>query len=213
MMNRARREAILEECTRLLGEHGFDAMTLEQVAEAAGMAKAMLYKHFKGKEDLCCAAMASALERVHDFMRGLAPPLEPAACLQAVVRWILQAQLGGAPCLLPERRSQLRDALGASEPYQAALGRVRGLLLQWAAQAQRNGQIHPSWTPAMVAHVVLSGVDNPVTDALRQSGQHSAQDVVDCSARICMHMLHAASLHAPGPGEPGRCAGTCGAAG
>lgn len=36
MMHRARKEAILEECTRLLSERGYDAMTLDQVAEAAG---------------------------------------------------------------------------------------------------------------------------------------------------------------------------------
>lgn len=139
--------------------------------------------------------MARALERVHDFMLTLPHQIDPAARLQAVMRWILQSQLDTEPSLLPERRSELRHALNVSEAYQEVLGRVRGLLTQWTAQAQDSGQVHRSWSPAVVVHVVLSGVDNPVTDALRQSGTHSAQEVVDCSARTCMEMLRAASLH------------------
>jgi AcrR family transcriptional regulator len=77
MMHRARKEAILEECTRLLSERGYDAMTLDQVAEAAGMAKAVLYKHFKGKEDLCCEVMVRGLERAQGSWTACPPAWWP----------------------------------------------------------------------------------------------------------------------------------------
>ena len=56
-MHLAREEAILQSTCRLLGEKAYDAMTMDDVANAVGIAKASLYKHFSSKEELCCAAM------------------------------------------------------------------------------------------------------------------------------------------------------------
>jgi AcrR family transcriptional regulator len=65
-MHEARAQAIVAAAGRLLGEKGFEAMTLDEVAAEVGVAKASLYKHFAGKEDLCATAMARAVERLLD---------------------------------------------------------------------------------------------------------------------------------------------------
>jgi len=52
----AREEAIIQSVNRLLAEKGFEAMTVDEVASAVGIAKASLYKHFPSKEDLAAAA-------------------------------------------------------------------------------------------------------------------------------------------------------------
>ena len=54
----AREQAIIDVVNRLLAEKGFEAMTVDEVAAAVGIAKASLYKHFPSKEDLAAAAMA-----------------------------------------------------------------------------------------------------------------------------------------------------------
>ena len=51
-MLQAREDAIVRTVNRLLAEKGFDAMTVDEVAAAVGIAKASLYKHFPSKEDL-----------------------------------------------------------------------------------------------------------------------------------------------------------------
>eukprot|EP01034_Spumella_vulgaris_P025223 gene25223-biopygen21798 len=51
-MHLAREEAILQSTCRLLGEKAYDAMTMDDVANAVGIAKASLYKHFSSKEEL-----------------------------------------------------------------------------------------------------------------------------------------------------------------
>ena len=63
-IHQAREEAILQTTCQLLGEKGFDTMTMDDVAQGVGIAKASLYKHFNSKEDLCCAAMVQVLGRV-----------------------------------------------------------------------------------------------------------------------------------------------------
>jgi AcrR family transcriptional regulator len=57
------REAVYEGAVAVLTEHGLNGTTMDRVAAAAGMAKASLYNHFPGKQEL--------LEFVHD--RAVAP--------------------------------------------------------------------------------------------------------------------------------------------
>ena len=70
-MHQAREEAILQSACRLLGEKAFDAMTMDDVANAVGIAKASLYKHFCSKEELCSAAMVQILGRVKAYLASL----------------------------------------------------------------------------------------------------------------------------------------------
>lgn len=45
-------QAIQAHALRLFGEHGYDATTVHEVAEAAGVSHMTLYRHFPTKEDL-----------------------------------------------------------------------------------------------------------------------------------------------------------------
>ena len=85
-MHLAREDAILQATCRLLGEKAFDAMTMDDVANAVGIAKASLYKHFSSKEVLCCEAMVQILMRVQTYLSGLPAELPPSDIVDLVVR-------------------------------------------------------------------------------------------------------------------------------
>ena len=70
-MLRAREAAIIQAVNRLLAAKGFDAMTVEEVANQVGVAKASLYKHYPTKEDLAAAAMVSMLRRTQEVSAKL----------------------------------------------------------------------------------------------------------------------------------------------
>ena len=55
MSGAARREAILEAVKRVFAERGFDGTTTRELAMAAGVSEALLYKHFPSKESLYAA--------------------------------------------------------------------------------------------------------------------------------------------------------------
>ena len=136
----AREEAIIQNANRLLAEKGFDAMTVDEVASAVGIAKASLYKHFPSKEDLAAAAMVRVMRRAQQFLAGIDATLPVQQKLEAVVRWMLQVQLAGQMPSLPSQNSSLRSAPGLSS------------FTRWRPDERRwrcSGVVFASFLPSM----------------------------------------------------------------
>ena len=90
-----RRAAIVKAVRRVFAEKGFDGTTTRELAEAAGVSEALLFKHFPNKEALysamqrsCCNAQDPALERLK--------ALEPStSTLVAMVHFLFARKVGG----------------------------------------------------------------------------------------------------------------------
>lgn len=190
-MHRAREDAILQSTCQLLGEKAFDAMTMDDVANAVGIAKASLYKHFCSKEELCSAAMVQVLERVHTHLAGL--PAEMAALdkLRAVVRWSLERLLANGTPLIPSRNSTLREVLMANEGYLNRLAMVSDEIGKWITQAQAEGVINPTLPPLVVLYTLYARACDPVVSFLKEGGQYSDAEIVDLVVRTCFDGLAA----------------------
>ena len=52
-----RRTRIEQAATRLFAQRGFAATTVEDIVQAAGVTKPMLYRHFESKQELCVALL------------------------------------------------------------------------------------------------------------------------------------------------------------
>ncbi|HET7035203.1 MAG TPA: TetR/AcrR family transcriptional regulator [Thermomicrobiaceae bacterium] len=57
--SRAAQQAILDATLELLAESGFEGMSVEAVAERAGVGKATIYRRWKSKQELVAAALAT----------------------------------------------------------------------------------------------------------------------------------------------------------
>jgi AcrR family transcriptional regulator len=73
----ATRNRIVTEAIRLFSRHGIDAVTVEQIAEAADIGKGTIYNYFQTKEDIVVAFMVEVERRVQAkvgrFARSVAP--------------------------------------------------------------------------------------------------------------------------------------------
>jgi len=72
---------VLEAALRLFAERGIDATSMDAIAEAAGVSKATIYKHWSDKDALCLEAMAQA----HGLDEEL-PEFNPGDLRAAMVR-------------------------------------------------------------------------------------------------------------------------------
>ena len=190
-MHEAREGAILQSTCRLLGEKAFDAMTMDDVANAVGIAKASLYKHFSSKEELCSAAMVQILGRVQAYLAGLSAELPPLEKLRALVRWSLERLLAQEMPLLPSRNSTLRAVLMANKDYLNGLVAVSDEIGEWITQAQSQGVISTSLPPLVVLYTLYARACDPVVSFLKESGQYSGEQIVDLVLSTCFDGLAA----------------------
>src|SRR4051812_503414 len=187
----AREEAIIQNVNRLLAEKGFDAMTVDEVASAVGIAKASLYKHFTSKEDLAAAAMVRVMRRAQQFLADVDASLPPLDKLKAVVRWTLQVQLAGQMPSLPSQNSSLRAALMASRDYLDALVVISDTLGGWIEGAQAQGVLNAKLPAMAVLYTLYARACDPVVEFLRGGGQHSDAEIVELVISTCFDGLSA----------------------
>lgn len=186
----AREEAIVQNVNRLLAEKGFDAMTVDEVAAAVGIAKASLYKHFPSKEDLAAAAMVRVMRRAQQFLAAIDASLPPLGKLREVVRWTLQMQLAGEMPSLPSQNSSLRAALMASRDYLDTLMQISDQLGAWIEAAQDEGALNPRLPPLAVLYTLYARGCDPVLGFLKASGQQSDEEIIELVLTTCFEGLN-----------------------
>ncbi|WP_344868107.1 TetR/AcrR family transcriptional regulator [Comamonas faecalis] len=188
-MHQAREDAIVQAACRLLGEKGFETMTVDEVAASAGIAKASLYKHFSGKDDLCTAAIVHGVQRLLQQVQDMPEDMPALERLQALLRWLLEQQLCEEPPLLPPRHSPLAQAVRSCPSYLIAMGQVQACTLQWIAQAQALGQLRSELPADVVMCALLARASGPMLEMLRERGGYSDAQVVDWAMDACLNGL------------------------
>ena len=189
-MHQAREEAILQATCRLLGEKAYDAMTMDDVANAVGIAKASLYKHFASKEELCRAAMVQILGRVQAFLDTVPVELAPQDKLRALVRWSLERLIACEMPLLPSRNTALRGVLMADKRYLDTLIGVSDCIGQWITEAQAQGRIDSSLPPLVVLYTLFARACDPVVSFLKEGGQFDDAAIVELVLKTCFAGLN-----------------------
>ena len=188
-IQRVREEAIVTAVNRLLATKGYDAMTVDEVAAEAGMAKASLYKLFTSKEELAGAAMVGVLDRALGFVDGLRSAAEQSVAsggaisaldqLKAVVRWAMRTQLEGEMPSLPAQNSNLSASLQSNDAYMDRLIALSNRLSIWITEAQTSGQL-PRHLPAeLVLYTLFARACDPVLGLLKESGQYSDDQIIE----------------------------------
>lgn len=187
----AREEAIIQNVNRLLAEKGFDAMTVDEVAAAVGIAKASLYKHFPSKEDLAAAAMVRVMRRAQQFLSEIDPRLPVQDKLKALVRWTLQVRLAGQMPSLPSQNSSLRAALTSNRDYIDAMTRIGEQLGAWIDAGQSEGTIDARLPREAVLYTLYARACDPVVEFLRSGGQHDDEEIIELVVGTCFNGLSA----------------------
>ena len=190
-MLQVREEAIIHAVNRLLAEKGFDAMTVDEVAAAVGIAKASLYKHFPSKEDLAAAAMVRVMRRAQEFFGALPDTAAPQDNLRAAVRWTMELKLAGDMPSLPSQNSSLRATLMANRPYMDGLMEVSDRLGSWIEAAQANGTISKALPPIAVLYTLYARACDPVLEFLQMGGQYTDAQIVELVLHSCFEGLNA----------------------
>lgn len=180
-----RQEAILQAAGQLLCQKNFAAMTMDDVAEAVGIAKASLYKHFSSKDDLCCAAVVQMLAQVRAYLQALEPEAAPLDKLRAVVGWALERLLAQEIPQWPGSHSPLRAMLREHQDCLSEWLLVSQCLERWIVQAQQQGALDASLPPRVVLHILYARACDPAVGFLQDTGQYGDAQIVQWVLHTC----------------------------
>jgi TetR/AcrR family transcriptional regulator, ethionamide resistance regulator len=81
-----RERAILDTCETLLADKGYDAMSVGDIAEGAGITRGALYFYFGSKQEVVTALVARTVEHLWERSRVAAESDEPRAAIAAAMK-------------------------------------------------------------------------------------------------------------------------------
>ena len=142
----------------LFARQGFAATTTKQIAAAAGVSEALLYKHFPSKEslyaaieDACCGTISTAIDQV------LGMPDDTATLVLIVFGTMHQMISGGEPSWYATEdfdrimfQSYMSDGLFARLVHERTIGRVLGKLESCLRNAIKAGDVSAAGGPPSV---------------------------------------------------------------
>lgn len=153
-------ERILRAAETLFSKHGFDAVSMQDIAERAGVSKANVFHHFDSKNALYLAVLRGCCDRSSHLLQELIS--EPAPIAERLARFAethLQMLLGQEQMTRLIQREILKgNARRGEELAQQIFGDNFARFVEVLRQAQATGELRADTDPALIA-VVLLGAD------------------------------------------------------
>ncbi len=130
-MSTETRERIVASAYRAIAGNGYEATSVKDVAEEAGVAPGLVHYYFKSKEDLLVAAIQHGCRQAH-LQEGLAPAEQARAAFQAMKRGLVERRdfhklifdMVGVGLHNPGVAEAVRDFIRADRSYVERIARA-----------------------------------------------------------------------------------------
>ena len=170
---RESRERVLDAAIDLFATHGFAAVTMRALGDAAGLDNSSLYRHFASKTDLANAVLDRLTDELIEVLSpNLAPSAPPslAALVEAatatglylfdrpsiarlLMHWVLSAGEADASFAVSVRATDMRRPAG----------RLVALLNDWLARGMRSGALRRHESPEALVLLIGAVLLRPAT--------------------------------------------------
>ena len=185
-----RESLIIETVNHLLATKGYDAMTVDEIADTVGIAKASLYRHFPSKEALCMAALVDIMHKALGVINQLNATDQTAIDkLKALTQWAMRLKLAQKMPNLPSENSQLRELLIANDDYTNNLVMLSDSIGEWIEQAQAEGNLQSNIPGLAILYTLYARACDPVLGFLRSSQLYNDDEIIAIVTRTCFEGL------------------------
>jgi AcrR family transcriptional regulator len=155
------RARILDTAWKLVRERGVEAVTVADVAAAAGVSRQLVYVHFENRAGLLVATV-----RRHDVRSGFAGRADQAAELApvAALERLLREWFAYLPEILPVARALEAAAVNGDDggaAWRDRMGDLREVLAAAVDRVASDGRLAEGWTPAAATDWVWARVQPP----------------------------------------------------
>lgn len=149
---------ILDTAERLFSKKGFDSVSMNEIASAAGASKANIFHHFSSKKDLYIAVVRRCM---HDCAEEITCAMNGAGSFEEQLRLLARSHLDRL--FIRERVTKLisrgllegGDSMGR-DLAEKAIGDRFGMLVNVIIGGRKTGALRPGADPAMAAILLVS---------------------------------------------------------
>jgi len=188
------RRGIMESAVQLFSRSGYDASSVDEICQAAGISKGAFYHHFPSKQQLF-------LSIIEDWLRGVdaqlfTQPGNGASVPQSLNRmarmlgFVFNAASGQLPMFMEFMVQASRDQAvwdATIAPYRRYQGQFAGMIEQGIAEGSIRPEVNPqtaSWVLISLAvGILLQGVIDPEMADWNEVTRSGVQMVLDSIQR------------------------------
>ena len=163
------RDEILKAAMHLFANRGFHETSMSEVAREAHVSKALIFWHFKTKEELFVAVLNRLLEPYFIDFAEEAGVLDERAQIKKLVEFYLDFVRDNASSVrffLAQMLHDQRFSEGLNEQVLKIYSGYRGMLVELIARAQQKGLCPVRFTPEAGAGFLLSALNGILIEHL-----------------------------------------------
>jgi len=163
------RDEILRAAMHLFANRGFHETSMSEVAREAHVSKALIFWHFKTKEELFVAVLNRLLEPYFIDFAEEAGVLDERAQIRKLVEFYLDFVRDNASSVrffLAQMLHDQRFSEGLNEQVLKIYSGYRGMLVELIARAQQKGLCALRFTPQAAAGFLLSALNGILIEHL-----------------------------------------------
>lgn len=173
------KEIILKQAAQLFLENGYDAVSLDQIAQACGVTKATIYYYYANKANVFAKSMVQLMDHIRLSTSHL---LEMEGTLKTRLQLVAEAHIKSKPVDFSHLMREAEPSLNAVliTEMSAAESAVYDVLAGAFRQAIETGEIVEG-NPLLLAHaftaIMMIGNRRPVVE-LFSSPKETAEEIV-----------------------------------
>jgi AcrR family transcriptional regulator len=185
------RRRILAAAVDLFADHGYDATSVSQVINRAGVAKGGFYHHFASKDDLLYAVYGELITRqLVGMQRILDAGMSPADTLRALIMDLVETTAASTREALVFSRELSQLGNRRIMQMRSQRRRYHNAVIKLVHDAQERGQFSAVASPEIVTFTIF-GVINEMPRWYRPAGRMRPEQIATEIADLVLAGLHA----------------------
>lgn len=150
-----REDAVLDAASELMLDKGYNAMTMDDIANHVGISKATLYQHFSSKHDLVITVACRTVDRAYELMSSIDPSLPAAERFGLLIDKVVDVRFGPNQPTYFEAVSEIVEILGREHPFIQKEARNLAFIREVLEAAERDNALMPGISVPVTVQVIL----------------------------------------------------------
>lgn len=183
---RLREDAVLDAASELMLAKGYNAMTMDDVANHVGISKATLYQHFSSKHDLVVSVACRTVDRAYELMTSIDPELPAADRFSELVDKVVDVRFGPNQPTYFEAVGEIVEILGKDHPFIQKETRNLQFIRDVLEDARKQGSLVPGVSIPVTVNVLLGALRCVELEKAIQRGETNPNEIAESLKRMIL---------------------------